>query len=382
MKPGLTQLWTIPVGGGPPDSLTHWGHVAPSVYGYTLPGGCDQLTSVFQRGARLRPDVIDPGRTLLGVRGGSVVWGGILDEPVPTGDGWQISAHGAGGDGARYNAIWTGTWGTGVFDNAVNAAIGRGLPWVNPGIGAPSGIWAGQQVDTASIMISDLLNLGCTKGGLTWQVAAGPGGRNVLSVLPLPTHPNRILVATDAVAQTINDGPTVIYIRYQITADAGNKAATYGLTSVSDGPRTGKLGRSEAYVDLSSGGIQTAGQAQAVGLNVLKKFTRASFSDSFTFKYGDLLNMGGVPVDPGVFYCENGAPMVTKLMLADYTASGEVNPGTLNLLIGAYQWDDGACTGTMTAFESLRSDFAGLMQAAVNTMPVRTLPVAKKKKGK
>ena len=263
----------------------------------------------------------------------------------------------------------------------MNAAIGRGLNWVNPGIGAPSGIWTGQKADSASLFISDLLNLGCTKGGLTWLVSTGQGSGNVLSVLPLPTTPNRILVAADPVAQTIADGPTTLYMRFQSAADHGKTAATYGLTSVTDSAREAQLGRTEDYTDLSSGGVMTSGATQAVGNLVLKRFTRAAFSDPFTLSYGQLLNMGGAPADPGAFFCENAAPMVCKLILADYTASGEINPGSMNILIGAYQWDDGACTATATAFESVRGNFSSLMQATSDTLPVRTKARHKKKKG-
>ena len=177
LRPGLTSLWTLPPPGSPgvPYCLPALGHVQPATYSFTDPGGCDQLTSVIAR--RHRHEALNAGRTVLAQRGGSVVWSGILDQPVSDGAGsFALSAHGAAGIGTDYRAIYTPPWGTGVFNDAIDQAITRGLPWVRgTNIGAVSGLWTGQAVDSASQSVADLLNLATTKGGLTWQVATGPG---------------------------------------------------------------------------------------------------------------------------------------------------------------------------------------------------------------
>jgi hypothetical protein len=92
--------------------------------------------------------------------------------------------------------------------------------------------------------------------------------------------------------------------------------------------------------------------------------------------------MGGTPVDPGVFYSDGLSAMVCQVILSDFAFSGEVTRGPVNLLMGAYQWDDGARVGTLTPFQSVRHDFGSLMQAAVDAIPPRTTPIKKKKKGK
>lgn len=380
MQPGLTHIVTFPPGGGQGLSLSHLGHMSPATYSYTTPGGCDQLTATYYKPPRVRSEALNPGRIVRAYRGGSEVWNGILDEPGPADTGWAITAHGAGTLGADYRAVWTGTWGTGTPDNAVNAAIVRGLNWVSPGIGSPSGMWTGQQFDSGSQTITDMLNLVCSKGGLTWQVTTGPGG-NVLTVFPLPTTANRILVATSPEPQTIASGADAIFIRYQSSADGAAKAA-YGLTSVTSQARIDAHGRIEDYMDVSSAGVQTSGTAQAAGNQVLKRFTRAGFTSPFTAQYGELLNMGGTPVDPGVFYQDGSSVMVCRVLLSDFAFSGEVARGPVTLLVSAYQWDDQARTATITPFDSMRHDFASLMQAAVDRIPVRTQPTHKRKKGK
>ena len=76
---------------------------------------------------------------------------------------------------------------------------------MNPGVGQPAGAWFGQGVDSGAQTITALLDLICTRGGLTWYVNSQPGGYpgNDLSVFPLPTVPNRLLVCTTPVARTL-----------------------------------------------------------------------------------------------------------------------------------------------------------------------------------
>lgn len=381
MQPGLTKVVTFPPGGGLGLSLCHLGHVSPAVYSWTTPGGCDQLSCTMYDPPRKRTEALNPGRLVKAYRGGSVVWRGVLDEPTPSDAGWQITAHGSGTLGADYVAVYSVAWGTGVFDDAVNQAIARGLPWVNPGIGAPAGIWTGQQVDSGAQTITDLLNLGCTKGGLTWQVTTGPGDVDKLTVFPLPTTANRILIATAPVGQSIASGPDALYLRYQTSADAAT-AATYGLTSVTQQNVISAQGRREDYTDLSSAGTMTTAAAQGVGSSILQRFTRAGFTDAFTIQYGQLTNMGGVPVDPGTFYQDGASVMVCRVILSDFAFAGEVTRGPVQFLVGSYQWDDGAMTAQITPFESIRHDFSSLVQAAVDSIPVRAQATHKKKKGK
>jgi hypothetical protein len=367
MRAGLTTLWTAPPGGGVFKSLGHEGHVSPPRYSWVVPGGCDQLSAVFGR-ARYRTDALNAGRTLVAQRGGQVVWAGILDEPAPTDAGWNLTAHGAGAIGVDYRAIYSGAWGTGIFNDAVDQAIGRGLPWVRgTDIGALSGLWTGQQVDSGGQNIVDLLTLATTKGGLTWQVATGPGGVSTLTVVPLPTTPNRLLVAPGPAGVSIAAAPSVLYLRYQATADSatGSTPATFALTSVTSAAQLAAQGRVEDFTDLGSAGLIGSGGAQAVGTQVFKRFTRAAFTDAFPARHGTLLNLGGVPADPGVFYSDGQAAMVCQLLLSDFGQPGEVTPGAApRFLVGAAEWDDAALTLTLTPFEQLRHRWSDLLSAA------------------
>jgi hypothetical protein len=384
MRSGLTQIITFPPdGSGSGISLAHIGHVKPATYSFACPGGCDQLTTTVSKTARDRPEALNPGRLVYAYRGGSVVWSGTLDEPSPGLDGWSVSAHGSGGWGVDYRAIYSPPWNTSVFNDAVDQAIARGLNWVRgTNITGVSGVWLGQQVDSAANTIADFLNLACNKGGLTWQVTTQARG-NVLTVVPLPTVPNRLLISTDPVGQSLASGPNALYLRYQTSTDTTKVPAQYAITSVVRQDAIDRQGRREDFTDLSSAGVQTSGAAQGVGNSVFKRFTRAGFTDAFSVKYRQLTNLGGTPVDPGVFYADGFSAMVCKVLLSDFAFGGEVAKGPLSFLVGHYEWNDATCVATVTPFETMRHDFASLLQVAVDAMPVRRHhPTHKKKKAK
>jgi hypothetical protein len=116
-------------------------------------------------------------------------------------------------------------------------------------------------------------------------------------------------------------------------------------------------GVTEAYVDLSSAGVMSAAQAQQVGAYVLSVYQRASFAGPFTVSYGQLLNTGGAPVDPGA----DQAGTVVRLILTDYGFGGEVTPQPVTFIVGAYSWDDFAQKATITPYQTLNQSLSGLL---------------------
>ena len=376
---GSTQLVTFTPDGNPASArwLNQVGSYDGLKYSWKTPGGCAALTASFRRSPRWRNDALNPGRLLWACRGGTWCWKGIVDEPSTSEtEGWGVSAHGAGGMSDDYLAIWTGSWGTGVFNNAVDAAIGRGLDWVRPATLAAAGIWAGQQVDSGAQTITDLLNLGCSKGGLTWSVATRQGG-NYVSVYPLPAAANRLLIGTEPQSRSIGDGPSDLYARYQATWDVDTTPATYGLTSVSNAADRAAHGRREKLMDISSAGVYTAGQAQAIATSTMARYVRGGFSQPFTVAPGDLLTQGGTACDLGLFWADGITAMVCEPWLADFSFGGEQFPGLTAFLVGEYEYSEEDGTALITPFESARRDFSALLQNAVDSTPVRTQPVAK-----
>lgn len=361
--PNASQVSVTAPGSSTPQWFGAAGHVTGLTYSFACPGGCDKASWTLEVPALYRNTMMNPGGNVSIHRGGHVVWNGKLDEPVPTASGWTMTAIGTGNLGTDYLALYSGTWPTGLPDSAVNAAITRGLPWANPGIGTPTGIWLGQEIDSGAQTITDLLNLVCTRGGLTWYVNSQPGGLpgNDLSVFTLPTTVNRRLVASTPVPRTLGGDINTIYLRYEVTADnaTSGAAATYATTSVANAASVAAHGVIEVYIDLSDVGVQTATAAQAVGNHVLAIYQRASFAGPFTVSPGQLLTTGGQPVDLGT-----GQGTVCQLVLVDYGYGGEVSPGPVSFIVGAYAYDDQAQTAQITPYQSLDDSLTGLLSAA------------------
>lgn len=339
----------------------HWlgtlGHVTGLTYSFTYPGGPDKATCLLEVPAAFRSRVLELGSVVKIYRGGHQIWAGTLDEPVPTTAGWQITAVGAGNLGADYLASYS-AWPSGQPDEVINNAISRGLPWVNPTVGQPSGIWLGQQQDNYSRTVKDVLDLACSRGGLGWYVNAQPGGLigSDITLAALPTVPTRLLTCVTPVPRTMGGDIKAIYLRYQSAADdvGGSTAATYAVTSVTN---TGHGGQ-EVYLDLSNAGVMSAGSAQAVGTKILQIYQRASFAGPFDVAPGYLLTMGGTPVDPG---CEQ-AGFVCRLVLTDYAHGGEISPAVpIQFIAAGYEWDDQARKGTITPYQTLAGSLSSVM---------------------
>jgi hypothetical protein len=103
----------------------------------------------------------------------------------------------------------------------------------------------------------------------------------------------------------------------------------------------------------------TSAQAQAVGNSILQIYQAASWAGPFTVSYGQLLNMGGQPVD---IACDQAGSMV-QLVLADFAYGGSVAPGPIQFTVGAYSYDDFTRTATVTPYTTLDQSLTGLLSA-------------------
>lgn len=367
-EPGISQVMTQTPAGTHQRWLGSIGHVTPPAYSYALPGGPDQLTCTLQADARLRTDALDPGRTVRVYRGGQAVWDGKLLEPTPGPDGWAITANGAGNFGTDFLDFWTVPHWTDV-NSHINAAITRGLRWVNPGL-SNTGLWFGQVVDQGSQTITDLLNMCCTSGGRVWYVRVTPQG-NILSIFPLPAAADRVLISATPVARTLGGDINSLYVRYQNSLD-GAAAATFSTVNVTTPASITKHGTQEAYEDFSSAGYQTSGTITTDAANILARYQRASFAGPFTARPGEVLTLGGQPVDIGM----EQAGHVYKVILTDYGYGGEIVPGPVTFLSGAVAYDDAAQTLTITPFQSLNLSLTNMLSALSATMPPVKIPRA------
>jgi len=354
------QVRTLQPDGTGVRYLGELGPVGGLRYSFTLPGGCDALTCTLGIPANQRTDALNPGRLVEAFLGASRIWQGILAEPEPDpAAGWNLTAVGSGNWGAMWRATFTSTWASSVPDATINNAISRGLGWETSSVGSPSGIWLGQAADSGSMAVDEMLNQVTSKGGLTWQVKLQPRG-NVVQVFNVPAAATRLLVTGDPAARTLGGDINAINIRYQSSPDLGSGfPAQYANAWSTDDGSIAKHGRLETFLDLSSAGPMLAADAQAVGDGILSRYQRASYAGAFTVSYGQLLTLGGQPVDLAAYFGpENG--MVCRLILADQGWGGEVTMSTPVFAAGRYEYDDDSNTAVIEPFNSIRGDFAAL----------------------
>jgi len=353
------QIRTLAPDGSNIRYLGALGPVGGVRYSFTVPGGCDQLSATVGIPPTERTDALNPGRLVDAWLGGDSVWNGILTEPEPAPEGWNLTAIGSGNQGANWRATFSGAWASSVPDATINNAEGRGLAWQTSAIGSPATLFKGQAADSGAQAIDEMLNQITSKGTLTWQVKHTPGG-DIPQVFAVPTVANRLLVATAPAARTLGGDINAICVRYQSAPDLGNKfPATYATTYRTDPASIAAHGRQETFLDLSSVGPMLLADAQAVATGILTRYQRASWGGPFTVTPGQLLTLGGQPVDLGVYYGPEQA-MVCKLLLTDEGWGGEVALSTPVFAVGRYEYDDDSNTAVIEPFNSLRGDFSAL----------------------
>lgn len=355
-----TQVVTLDVNGGNPQWLGALCHVGQLTYSSTYPGGPDQMACRLQRPADWRHPAMDPGRIVQCYRGGQRIFDGKLDEPQPNpdGSGWSVLGHGSGSFGTDFAAVYSSY----TPDDVITNAIGRGLRWATPSI-STSGLYLAQPAASGAQTVTDFMNAITSLGGYSWRV-----GRidNNVTVEPLPSAPTRILVATTPVARTIVADINALAILYT-ASDDGSGNQTFGQVWATNDASIAVHGRMEQYVDLSSAGVMSSGAAIGFGQLILAKYVRANYGGPFTVMPGQLLNLGGQPVDLGM----ECAGEVYRLVVTDGSYGGEVVPGPVTFIGGGVAYDDDAKALTVTPFASITTDLSSLVSALVTAITPR-----------
>lgn len=330
--------------------LGHLGGVESLSYSDSMAGGPLSLTLGLDYDPSQRHEAISPGRRIYVYRGLSTAWEGRLLEPVPSDNGWTITADGAGAFGNYYQADYT-SW---TASNIVSRAITRGLRWI---AGSLSGGNLTQPPDSASATVTDALNQITTTQSTTWRVHRVQAGWQV-DMISVPTTPTRLLIATVPQARTLAGYINALYVKYQATADKGNVAATYGLQTATLPDSIARHDRMEAYWDISSGGVLSSSSALNQAKAALGKYQAASYATTITVSPSQYLTMGGVPVD---LACEKAGEVV-QLMLADGPTGGEIYPvPPVKFPVGQVTYDAIADTLDVTPYQSWKNDLSSVL---------------------
>lgn len=394
------------------------GHVQGLNFGSILPGGDNQCNFFLQLESGKRPEALNPGRVLDVVRGASIAWQGHLTQAVPSADGWTITATGLGVHGTDFQTAYddplrvdsTSTTvtngstavlnpgalatdvnrtisGTGIPPGAVITAVNPGnyyaislaatktghpalsiggwtpdapvdraiswyggLRWINPGI---QGAWWINSADRGSITITDHMNDVMSNNGQTWFVDKW----RYLNTGPLPSDVTHLLVVDTPVARTLYGDINNLWVKW-IASDDGQGNVTYGFSNYLNDPGWNKHGARESYIDITSAGVLSTSAAQGVAANVLSKYTRAAWAGAFNVRYGQLLSLGGAPVDLAVQRVGN---MVCRLIMTDFPFGGEISAGPIEFPVGEYVYDDDSQSASITPVQSYRTDINSIL---------------------
>ena len=410
-NPGTDGVVTYPEPRDP-KWLGTIGHVTGLQMDWIKPGGPNTMQFNLTCPPTYRDSSINLGRRIQAWRGMSCIWEGILEEPEASSTGWTIIADGVGTEGSNYTALYT-TW---TPDNPVNEAIGRGLRWRNDGIGTPPGLFGlnggdpggvagGNAQDSGSLTVTEFLNLLVTSGSLYWSLeppmsVTMPAGPWVLRFRQFPTDlsgnplaagtsakqqwniqewqrtdltsgtykgripPDLYLINTSPSTRTTNGVYNTLVCRYQATPDIpgttanpNGSLATFNELIVDQPSAVAAQGRLEYYLDMTSANVMTTAQVQQIAQNVLNRYMKLAYSNTYTVTPGQLMNNGGVAVDLALDW----SGRMCTVLVSNAPVGGDVNWGPLTFFIGDYAYDDDSQTGTVTPYQNGSQDLQTLI---------------------
>ena len=368
---GQSQVLTTSQDGSDARLLAQEGEVTALSWGSALPGGDSALTVSLHTPHRHRTPALNPGRLVTAFRGGPV-WHGTLTEPAPnSAGGWDATAQGQGTYGNNWRAVYSSVDANNqvsvnnILDDAIGGrgqpnATGGSLRWrrarnldVTPGLDRQAAFEKGSR------SITEALNGFAESGALTWWIERYSAE---VQIIPLPkvTAPSRLLVTADPAGRTLSGYYNACFLRYQATEDATGQPAAYGLTWVGLPGQWARHGRLEGYADYSNAGVMPGQAAGDRATGLLDAYQAIAYTGEFTVIPGQVLTLGGTPVDLG---CEE-AGEVYKVIGSDMGYGGEHDPADLvSFLAGGYVWDDVAQAAKITPYTYVAQDFASLTAA-------------------
>ncbi|GAA1138305.1 hypothetical protein [Nocardioides aquiterrae] len=272
------------------------------------------------------------------------VWSGTMADPDR--NAWHFVADGLHRRGERFDAAFTDASKT--LDDAIDAAIGRDLPWTRP-----------ESISTTFTVtdgsVSDALDAYCAAAGKQWRV--DPYGQ--VRVYDLPTEVDWALTPDVPAMPTADDDyASTLVITY-----------SSGRTAVSDDAAAERWGVREETIDLSSLGL-SASEAVSEALLANRK-ARPAFTDGVEVTRMRLTTPGGTP--PEFWQVAAGIQRVKQH--GTLTSDGAANLGPLEWVIGATSYTDGSGTIALTPMGRLaraQAEVVAQQTARLNRLELKT----------
>jgi hypothetical protein len=246
------------------------------------PGGSDEVTWV---------PAVRPVRRWTGgedVRvyyAGVPVWAGKLVEPDPSQE--ELTATGAFREGEGFAALDNTGAANKVPDTSVDQAIIRGLNWTRPTSLQSSTV--GLDITQGPVSVSTLLDTMASGQSSRWGVDPF---RQVYKVDDPGAPAFQTLPLEGGLGYALDNYGSTLIGRY-----LDSVSSTYKTETVSDAIIAGQHTYVERIVDLTPRGGRTAAQANSILTNMLAKDRGIpQWTKAIEVAYGELVNMGGVPV--------------------------------------------------------------------------------------
>lgn len=343
-------VWSESPSGGDRFWLDNFGIIAGLVYETTYPGGDSVANWQITLDMRAQHRAWDYGRNIGICLGGSTIWHGHMDNPSRD-TTWTMNAIGNAADGMRYVALAASSNNALKLNEVVDAAIVRGLGWTRPSSlpGLASTVAA---VPSGSQSVAASLDQ--VAAGQTTETYWAVDTNGVLTMTAAPTTPSYILIATGVGGGRTLDGfVSDIYVMYQ----SASGVETTDVRSASSRP----FGRFEQVDDQTALGLIPSSQADALGDAFLaRNAARAKWTGQLTVTPGQLLTMGGVPVDLGTVR----AGFLANIIVTDPDSAGEVALSTIpSVLMGGTSYDIDAEVLTLTPVYSAQDNLPALLGA-------------------
>ncbi|GAW54751.1 hypothetical protein [Nocardioides sp. PD653] len=309
-------MLTVKSDGYPLHSIVPNGAISPVSYTTAMRG---PLAAEWDMGLPVgfTHPALEQGALVKVYAGPLCVWSGVMAEPDR--NAWHFTADGLHRLGEKFDACFTDASKT--IDDAIDAAIGRGLPWTRPfSISTTFTVTSGS--------ISNALDAYCASTGQQWRVT--PDGQ--VLVYDLPTEVDwAISPEVPAMPTADDDYASTLIITY-----------SSGRTSVTDDAAAERWGPREEPVDLSSLGLSAS---ETIGDALLaNRKARPAFTDGVEVTRARLTTPGGVP--PEFWQVAAGTQRVRHH--GTLTSDGAPSLGGLEWVIGATSYTDGAGTIALT----------------------------------
>lgn len=273
----------IVVGGYWLASIARAGELA---YSHGADGGCLEASWKMDLPLTSSHPALRRGKTVDIKAGAETLWSGILSEPDAD-DDWSFTARGFSSLGrVDYLCLDSGGNTTSTPDTAIDQAITDGIGWTRPASLSSTAFASGGATSELNY-VGELLDAWATSVSKRWGVNVD---RQVYAATDPTTPTYHLTPGAGRFGLADDNYASDLYLRY-LKSGAG-----YSTAHVWDDDACTRWGRRAYPVDLTSRGLLTQAQAEAIGNGLLAKGqAKMGYTNGLEVTKYQLTTPGGIP---------------------------------------------------------------------------------------